>query len=78
MQRYSQFISFPIYLWASKEIEDEVDDEEATAAEDDLTSEEGTSGEESENKGLEEKDETEDEPNTGKGEECRTLLIDLF
>jgi heat shock protein beta len=70
VHRYSQFISFPIYLWASKEIEDEVDviEEEAAATIGDVTSDEEISVVESEDKGLEEADETEDEPNIEKGE----------
>lgn len=69
MQRYSQFISFPIYLWASKEVEDEVDDEEAIATKDDLTSEEGTPEEESEDTELVETDGTKDDSNPDEGEE---------
>ena len=69
VQRYSQFISFPIYLWASKDEVIEVDEDEPAATKDDLTYEKGTSGEESEDKGLEETDGTDDEPNSEEGEE---------
>jgi len=43
VKRYSQFINFPIYLWASKEVADNVDDEEENVKE---GNEEGSSEEE--------------------------------
>lgn len=53
MQRYSQFINFPIYLWASKEVEDQVDVEEAKTTVDNTISEQESSEEDPED---EEKD----------------------
>lgn len=34
MKRYSEFINFPIYLWASKEVEVEVPAEEDDSSDD--------------------------------------------
>lgn len=66
VKRYSQFVNFPIYLWASKEVEDQVDVEEENATIDDTTFEEGSSKETSEDE-KKETDGTEDEPSTKNG-----------
>ncbi len=67
MKRYSQFINFPIYLWASKEVEDHVDDEEENVKEDNINSEEGSSEEDPEDK-EENFNGTKDITNAEKGE----------
>uniref|UniRef100_U5EVA3 Heat shock protein 83 n=1 Tax=Corethrella appendiculata TaxID=1370023 RepID=U5EVA3_9DIPT len=57
IKKYSQFINFPIYMWTSKQVEEEVPDEEAAAKaaekdegkkDDDLIEEDGKVEEESE------------------------------
>ncbi|XP_055375366.1 endoplasmin homolog [Condylostylus longicornis] len=39
IQKYSQFINFPIYMWGSKEVEEEIDAEEAGAPEENKSEE---------------------------------------
>jgi len=67
VKRYSQFINFPIYLWASKEVEDYVDDEEENVNEDNINFDEGSSKEALEDK-EKEFEGTKDIPNAEKGE----------
>ncbi|XP_073118951.1 endoplasmin homolog isoform X2 [Henckelia pumila] len=64
VKRYSEFINFPIHLWASKEVE-----EELPADEDESSDEEETSESKSEDEGEEddaEKEEDEKKPKTKK------------
>ncbi|GMH03277.1 hypothetical protein Nepgr_005116 [Nepenthes gracilis] len=62
VKKYSEFINFPIYLWASKEVEKEVpaDDDESSDEEaaSESTSSEGDSEEEKEDEEAEEKPKT--------------------
>ena len=58
--KYSEFINFPIYIWSSKEVEEEVpveeEDEDATAEDDDAQVEE-----DEEDDGIEDEDEDEED-----------------
>ncbi|MQM09495.1 hypothetical protein Taro_042370 [Colocasia esculenta] len=61
VKKYSEFINFPIYLWASKEVEIEVPKDEDEASEEEETSETSTSDDE-------EKEETDEEDTEKKTE----------
>lgn len=59
VKKYSEFINFPIYIWASKEVETEVPADEAESSdEEESTSESSSSEEESE---VEDSEKSEDE-----------------
>jgi heat shock protein beta len=63
VKRYSEFINFPISLWASKETDVEVPADEDESADEEETSEETTSEEENEDENSE-KGESEKKPKT--------------
>ncbi|XP_024383099.1 endoplasmin homolog isoform X4 [Physcomitrium patens] len=65
VQKYCQFINFPIYLWVGKEIEDPVEEDKDTAIG------KGTSAENLEDK----KEETEDEPDREEAAEPKTKPV---
>jgi len=60
VKRYSEFINFPIYLWASKEVDVEVPADEDESSEEEESSEEKTTEEEE----TESEEETEKKPKT--------------
>ena len=66
--KYSEFINFPIYIWSSKEVEEEVpveeEDEDATAEDDDAQVEEDEEDEEDDGIEDEDEDEEDDAPST--------------
>ena len=66
--KYSEFINFPIYIWSSKEVEEEVPveeaDEDATAEDDDAQVEEDEEDEEDDGIEDEDEDEEDDAPST--------------
>ena len=66
--KYSEFINFPIYIWSSKEVEEEVpveeEDEDATAEDDDAQVEEYEEDEEDDGIEDEDQDEEDDAPST--------------
>ncbi|KAJ1692631.1 hypothetical protein LUZ63_009329 [Rhynchospora breviuscula] len=61
VKRYSEFINFPIYLWASKEVDVEVPADEDESSDEEESSEEKTTSEEEE---TESEEETEKKPKT--------------
>ncbi|CAK7346168.1 unnamed protein product [Dovyalis caffra] len=65
VKKYSEFINFPIYLWASKEVDVEVPADEDESSDEDETSESSSSDEESESEKSEDED-SEDKPKTKK------------
>ena len=66
--KYSEFINFPIYIWSSKEVEEEApveeEDEDATAEDDDAQVEEDEEDEEDDGIEDEDEDEEDDAPST--------------
>ncbi|KAI5655965.1 hypothetical protein M9H77_24758 [Catharanthus roseus] len=68
VKRYSEFINFPIYLWASKEVEVEVPAEEDDSSGDEDNKSESSSSEEGEEEETE-KEEDEKKPKTKKVKE---------
>ncbi|KAJ4840684.1 heat shock protein 90 [Turnera subulata] len=66
VKKYSEFINFPIYLWASKEVEVEVPADEDESTEEETT--ESSSSEEGETDKVEDED-AEDQPKTKKVKE---------
>nr|P35016.1 RecName: Full=Endoplasmin homolog; AltName: Full=Glucose-regulated protein 94 homolog; Short=GRP-94 homolog; Flags: Precursor [Catharanthus roseus]AAA16785.1 heat shock protein 90 [Catharanthus roseus] len=68
VKRYSEFINFPIYLWASKEVEVEVPAEEDDSSDDEDNKSESSSSEEGEEEETE-KEEDEKKPKTKKVKE---------
>ncbi|XP_024030256.1 endoplasmin homolog [Morus notabilis] len=55
VKRYSEFINFPIYLWASKEVDVEVPADEDVTSEEEESSEKSSTEEEGEDEDAEEK-----------------------
>ncbi|KAI9113279.1 hypothetical protein K1719_015804 [Acacia pycnantha] len=80
VKKYSEFINFPIYIWASKEVETEVPADEAESSdEEESTSESSSSEEESEVEDAE-KSEDDEKPKTKKVKETTSeweLLNDV-
>ncbi|XAR64202.1 hypothetical protein NMG60_11024455 [Bertholletia excelsa] len=68
VKKYSEFINFPIYLWASKEVDVEVPAEDDESTDDDESSE-STSSSEDEKEEEKEEDEDEKKPKTKKVKE---------
>ncbi|XP_031092423.1 endoplasmin homolog [Ipomoea triloba] len=68
VKRYSEFINFPIHLWASKEVDKEVPVDEDESSDEDDTSESTSSGEETDDEDAE-KGEDEKKPKTKKVKE---------
>ncbi|KAK6938970.1 Heat shock protein Hsp90 family [Dillenia turbinata] len=64
VKKYSEFINFPIYLWASKEVDVEVPADEDESNDEDETSESSSSEEEEEDAEKGEDDEAEKKPKT--------------
>ncbi|XP_028766282.1 endoplasmin homolog [Neltuma alba] len=70
VKKYSEFINFPIYIWASKETETEVPADEAESSdEDESTSESSSSEEESEVEDAEKSEDEEEKRKTKKVKE---------
>ncbi|KAG8632336.1 endoplasmin homolog isoform X1 [Manihot esculenta] len=68
VKKYSEFINFPIYLWASKEVDVEVPADGDESSDEEEKSAESSSGEEEESEKGEDED-TEDKPKTKKVKE---------
>ncbi|GFZ10440.1 chaperone protein htpG family protein [Actinidia rufa] len=68
VKRYSEFINFPIYLWASKEVDVEVPAEDGDSSDEEETSD-SSSEEEKEDEEKEEDEEGEKKPKTKKVKE---------
>ncbi|PSR99579.1 Endoplasmin like [Actinidia chinensis var. chinensis] len=68
VKRYSEFINFPIYLWASKEVDVEVPAEDDDSSDEEATSD-SSSEEEKEDEEKEEDEEGEKKPKTKKVKE---------
>jgi heat shock protein beta len=56
VKKYSEFINFPIYLWASKEVDVEVPVDEDESSDEDETTESSSSDDEGESKKSEDED----------------------
>jgi len=56
VKKYSEFINFPIYLWASKEVDVEVPVDEDESSDEDETTESSSSDDEGESEKSEDKD----------------------
>ncbi|KAJ9165958.1 hypothetical protein P3X46_020768 [Hevea brasiliensis] len=67
VKKYSEFINFPIYLWASKEVDVEVPADEDESSDEEEKSESSSEEEEESEKGEDE--DTEDKPKTKKVKE---------
>ncbi|XP_021999771.1 endoplasmin homolog isoform X3 [Helianthus annuus] len=63
VKKYSEFINFPIYLWATKEVDVEVPADEDDSSDDEEKPAESTEGEEKEDEDTD-KEEDEDKPKT--------------
>ncbi|KAB5557693.1 hypothetical protein DKX38_008602 [Salix brachista] len=63
VKKYSEFINFPIYLWASKEVDVEVPADEDESSDEDETSAESISSDDGESEKSEDED-AEDKPKT--------------
>ncbi|KAL9260885.1 Endoplasmin-like protein [Drosera capensis] len=66
VKKYSEFINFPIYLWASKSVEKEVPADDDEAADEDESPESSPSEEETEEEKEDEEEEEEKKPKTKK------------
>ncbi|ERN13378.1 hypothetical protein AMTRI_Chr09g21410 [Amborella trichopoda] len=64
VKRYSEFINFPIYLWASKEVDVEVPADDDESSDEEETTDSTKEKEESEEEESEEEEETEKKPKT--------------
>ncbi|KAG6774736.1 hypothetical protein POTOM_022105 [Populus tomentosa] len=65
VKKYSEFINFPIYLWASKEVDAEVPADEEESSDEDETTAESSSSDDGDSEKSEDED-SEDKPKTKK------------
>jgi len=76
IKRYSEFINFPIYLFTSKEEEEEVPIEEGDEGDEEPASDDDIEGEEESDEEIADADEEEDEPDEPKTKKIKKTVND--